>query len=93
MMVRSLGVAILAAIFLSPFACPRGALAWSPLSYEEAAWMCGIGNLQACDFMYAYEMNGSRVPGGGLLADPWVNPGDPQPGGSSGVRHGPPSRQ
>jgi hypothetical protein len=41
--------------------------------------MCGIGNLQACDFMYAYEMNGSRVPGGGLLADPWVNPGDPQP--------------
>jgi hypothetical protein len=90
MMVRSLGVAILAAIFLSPFACPRGALAWSPLSYEEAAWMCGIGNLQACDFMYAYEMNGSRVPGGGLLADPWVNPGV---GGSSGVRHGPPSRQ
>jgi hypothetical protein len=83
MMVRSLGVAILAAIFLSPFACPRGALAWSPLSYEEAAWMCGIGNLQACDFMYAYEMNG-------LLADPWVNPGV---GGSSGVRHGPPSRQ
>jgi hypothetical protein len=29
--------------------------------------MCGIGNLQACDFMYAYEMNGSRVPGGALL--------------------------
>jgi hypothetical protein len=51
--------------------------------------MCSIGNLQACDFMYAYEMNRSRVPGGGLLSDPWVNPGDPQPGGTSGVRHGP----
>jgi hypothetical protein len=39
--------------------------------------MCSIGNLQARDFMYAYEMNRSRVPGGGLLMDPWVNPGDP----------------
>jgi hypothetical protein len=38
-MVRSLGMAIMAAIFLSPFACPRDAMAWTPLNYEEAAWM------------------------------------------------------
>jgi hypothetical protein len=90
-MVRSLRMAIMAAIFLSPFACPRGAMAWAPLNYEEAAWMCSIGNLQACEFMYAYEMNRYRVPGGGLLADPWLNPGDPQPGATTGAGHGPPS--
>jgi hypothetical protein len=92
-MVRRFAVATLAAIFLSPFACPHGALAWTPLNYDEAAWMCSVGNLQACDFMYAYEMNRSRVPGGGLLADPWVVPGDPQPGATTGASHGPPSER
>jgi hypothetical protein len=90
-MVRSLAVVILAAILLSPLACLRAALAWAPLNYEEAAWMCSIGDLQACDFMYAYDMNRSRVPGAGLLADPWVNPGDPQSQATTGVRHGPPT--
>jgi hypothetical protein len=90
-MVRGLWVAILGAIFLSSFAFPRGAIAWTPLNYEEAAWMCSIGNLQACEFMYAYEMNRYRVPGGGLLADPWLSPGDPQSGTTTGASHGPPS--
>jgi hypothetical protein len=53
--------------------------------------MCSIGNLQACEFMYAYEMNRYRVPGGGLLADPWLSPGDPQSGTTTGASHGPPS--
>jgi hypothetical protein len=50
--------AVVSAIFLMPFAYPHSALSWNwnALSYQEAAWICGTGNLQACEVMYAYEM-------------------------------------
>src|SRR5262249_31035107 len=85
-MMKALKFSIVA---LFPFTYPHSAIAWTSLTYEEAAWMCSIGNLQACDVMYAYEMDRSRVPGGGLLTDPWLSPGELQPGGTRGVRHGP----
>ena len=57
--------AVVSAIFLMPFAYPHGALSlnWNALSYQEAAWMCGTGNLQACEVMYAYEMARSGMSG------------------------------
>ena len=72
-MQKGLKFAVLSAIFLMPFAYPHSALSWNwkALSYQEAAWMCGTGNLQACEVMYAYEMarsgaaGGSQVSGGG----------------------------
>jgi hypothetical protein len=46
----------------------RGAAAvetvsWSALNYEEAVWLCGTGNLQACEVMYAYEETRSDLRG------------------------------
>ena len=63
LMVTGLKFAVVSAIFLLPFAYPDSALSrnWS-LSYQEAVWMCGTGNLQACDVMYRYEMARSAVP-------------------------------
>ena len=63
---------VVSAIFLMPCTYPYGALSWNlyALSYQEAVWMCGTGNLQACDVMYAYdEMARSGVIDG--------NPADP----------------
>ena len=67
--------ALVSAIFLLPFAYPHSALSriWS-LSYQEAVWMCGTGDLQACEVMYAYEMARSGMSGnsqvsGGSPAD------------------------
>jgi hypothetical protein len=54
-MVKGLKFAVVSAIFLFPFACPHSALARTFLSYQEAVWMCGTGNLEACDAMHAYE--------------------------------------
>ena len=56
--------ALVSATFLLPFAYPHSALSriWS-LSYQEAVWMCGTGNLQACEVMYAYEMARSGMSG------------------------------
>jgi hypothetical protein len=72
-MQKGLKLAGVSAIFLMPFAYPHSALSWNwhALSYQEAAWMCGTGNLQACEVMYAFEMarsgaaGGSQVSGGG----------------------------
>ena len=72
-MQKVLKFAVVSAIFLMPFAYPHSALSWNwkALSYQEAAWMCGTGNLQACEVMYAFEMarsgaaGGSQVSGGG----------------------------
>ena len=68
--------AVVSAIFLMPFAYPHSALSrnWKALSYQEAAWTCGTGNLQACEVMYAYEMARSGMSGnsqvsGGSPAD------------------------
>ena len=57
--------AVVSAIFLLPFAYPHSALSWNSnaLSYQEAAWICGTGNLQACEVMYAYEMARSGTSG------------------------------
>jgi hypothetical protein len=61
-MVTGFKFAVVSAIFLLPLAYPHSALSrnWS-LSYQEAVWMCGTGNLQACDIMYRYEMARSPV--------------------------------
>ena len=59
-------MAIVAVLWLA-FAYPYGALSWNlyALSYQEAVWLCGTGNLQACEVMYAYdEMARSGVAGG-----------------------------
>ena len=70
--------AVVSAIFVFPFAYPHSALSWELelnfLSYQEAAWMCSTGSLQACETMYAYEMARSGVSGrsqvsGGRPAD------------------------
>ena len=71
-MVTGLKFAVVSAIFLLPFAYPHSAFSWNwnALSYQEAVWMCGTGNLQACEAMYAYEMarfgmsGNSQVSGG-----------------------------
>jgi hypothetical protein len=54
-MVKGLRFAVVAAIFACPFAYPHSALARTFLSYQEAVWMCGTGDLEACDAMHAYE--------------------------------------
>ena len=72
-MVLGAKFALASAIFLLPIAYPHGALSrnWS-LSYQEAVWMCGSGNLQACDVMYAYdEMARSGVAGGSPAESTW----------------------
>jgi hypothetical protein len=48
--------AVVPAIFLLSFAHSALSWEWNSLSYQEAVWMCGAGNLQACEAMYAYEM-------------------------------------
>jgi hypothetical protein len=87
-MMRGLKFAVVSAIFLGPFAFPHGALAWTALSYEEAAWYCSTGNLQACDVMQAYEEAASGVQGVSP-ADGWVSPRELQRGGLRGIRRGP----
>jgi hypothetical protein len=49
-MVKRLKFAVVSAIFLLPFAYSHSAHSRNhSLSYQEAVWMCGTGNLQACD--------------------------------------------
>jgi hypothetical protein len=87
-MVKGLRFAVVSAIFLGPFAFPHSAPAWTALSYEEAAWQCSTGNLQACDVMHAYEEAASGEQGGGP-AGGWVNPQELWRGGLRGIRRGP----
>ena len=54
-MVKALKSAVVAAISLCPFVSPHSAFARTFLSYQEAVWMCGTGDLEACDAMHAYE--------------------------------------
>ena len=54
-MVKGLRFAAVSAIFLFPFVFPHSAPARTYLSYHEAVWMCGTGDLEACDAMNAYE--------------------------------------
>jgi hypothetical protein len=57
--------AVASAILLLQFVYPHSALSrnWS-LTYQEAAWMCSTGDLQACDLMYRFELARSAVPSG-----------------------------
>jgi hypothetical protein len=61
-MVLGAKFALASAIFLLPIAYPHSGLSrnWS-LSYQEAVWLCGAGDLEACDAMNAYE---AAPPGG-----------------------------
>ena len=54
-MVKGLRFAAVSAIFLFPFVYPHSVAARTFLSYQEAVWMCGAGDLEACDAMNAYE--------------------------------------
>ena len=54
-MMKGLKFAVVAAILLGPFAYAHSASARTFLSYQEAVWMCGTGDLEACDAMHAYE--------------------------------------
>ena len=87
-MLKGLKFAAVSAILLGPFAFPHSALSWTALSYEEAAWHCSTGNLQACDVMRAYEEAASEVQGVSP-ADGWVSPQELQRGGLRGIRRGP----
>jgi hypothetical protein len=87
-MLKSLKFAAVSAILLGPFALSHSALAWTALSYEEAAWHCSTGNLQACDVMHAYEEAASGSTGISP-ADGWVSPHELQRGGLRGIRRGP----
>ena len=63
-MVKGLKFAVVAAILLGPFAYAHSASARTFLSYQEAVWMCGTGNLEACDAMHAYEAGPPGAKGG-----------------------------
>jgi hypothetical protein len=54
-MMKGLKFAVVAATLLGPFAYVHSASARTFLSYQEAVWMCGTGDLEACDAMHAYE--------------------------------------
>ena len=54
-MVKGLRFAAVSAIFLFPVAFPHSAPARTYLSYHEAVWLCGSGDLEACNAMNAYE--------------------------------------
>jgi hypothetical protein len=54
-MVKALKFAAVSAIFLLTFVYPHSASARTYLGYQEAVWMCGAGDLEACDAMNAYE--------------------------------------
>jgi hypothetical protein len=54
-MLKGLRLAVVSATFLLPFVCPHSALARTYLSYQEAVWLCGAGDVEACDAMHAYE--------------------------------------
>jgi hypothetical protein len=58
---RKLGAVIASGLIL--ISCPYSLNAHArnhSLSYQEAVWMCGNGNLQACEVMYAYDIGRSR---------------------------------
>ena len=72
-MVTGLKFAVVLAIFLLPFAYPHSALSriWS-LGYQEAVWMCGTGDLEACDAMHAYEAGPRAAKSGPMSSQDFV---------------------
>jgi len=71
-MVKALRFAAISAIFLFPFVCPHSALARTYLSYQEAVWLCGAGDLEACDAMNAYETAAPGVRSGPMSTQDFI---------------------
>jgi hypothetical protein len=71
-MVKGLKVAVVSAIFLFHFAYPHSAHSRTFLSYQEAVWMCGAGDPQACDAVYLYEAAPSKVRRGPISTQDFI---------------------
>jgi hypothetical protein len=71
-MVKDLKFAVVSAIFLFPFAYPQSAHSRTFLSYQEAVWMCGAGDPQACDAVYFYEAAPSKVRRGPISTQDFI---------------------
>ena len=71
-MVKGLRFAAVSAIFLLPFVYPHSASARTYLSYHEAVWLCGAGDLEACDVMNAYEAAPPGVRRGSMSTQDFV---------------------
>jgi hypothetical protein len=71
-MVKALKSAVVATIFLCPFVSPHSAFARTFLSYQEAVWMCGTGDLEACDAMHAYEAGPRGAKSGPMSSQDFV---------------------
>ena len=69
-MVKGLRFAAVSAIFLFPY--PNSAHSWTALSSQEAVWLCGAGDLEACDAMNAYEAASPGVRRGPLSTDDFI---------------------
>jgi hypothetical protein len=71
---RGLKLAVVAAIFVSPFTYPGSAVSWNALTYQQAVQLCQRGFLDACNVVLAYEAEMARWRAGGSPADKWVSP-------------------
>jgi hypothetical protein len=71
-MVKGLKFAVASAIFLFPLAHPHSALSRTFLSYQEAVWMCGAGDPEACDAAYLYETAPSKVRRGPISTQDFI---------------------
>ena len=85
-MVEGLKFAAVSAILLLPLTYAQSARAWGSLTYQEAFWLCNMGNPQACAVAIAYMA--AMAGAGGSPADRWVSPGELRQGGLRGVRPG-----
>jgi hypothetical protein len=65
-MVKGLRFAAVSAIVLLSSVYPHSASARTYLSYHEAVWLCGAGDLEACDAMNAYEATPAGVKRGSM---------------------------
>jgi hypothetical protein len=71
-MLKGLKFAVVSAIFLFPLAHPHRALSRTFLSYQEAVWMCGAGDPEACDATYLYETAPSKVRPGPISTQDFI---------------------
>jgi hypothetical protein len=71
-MVKDLKFAVVSAILLFPFAFPQSAHSRTFLGYQEAVWMCGAGDPQACDAVYFYEAAPSKVRRGPISTQDFI---------------------
>jgi hypothetical protein len=74
-MVKGLKFAAVSTILLLPFTYSESALAWNALSYQQAVWLCSMGDVRGCAVMRAYQ---DAAAPGGSPADRWVSPGEVQ---------------